>query len=34
MSSATAVVELYGDFVFLAIGILSAITTGYWIVRK
>jgi len=34
MSSAAAVVEQYGDFLFLAIGILSAITTGYWIIRK
>jgi hypothetical protein len=34
MSSAAAVVEQYGDFLFLVIGILSAITTGYWIVRK
>jgi hypothetical protein len=34
MSSAAAVVEQYGDFLFLAIGILSAVTTGYWIVRK
>jgi hypothetical protein len=34
MSSVAAVVEQYGDFLFIAIGIVCAMTTGYLIIRK
>jgi hypothetical protein len=34
MSFVAAGIEQYGDFLFLAIAILCAMTTGYWIARK
>jgi hypothetical protein len=34
MSSVAALVEQYGDSLFLAIAVLCAMATGYWIARK
>ena len=34
MSAIAPVIEQYGPFLYLAIGIVIAVVTGYWIAQK